>query len=35
MWLGWRGGEAPPDAKWEKETCDQAGLPKTWGLKVL
>ncbi|GMH32424.1 hypothetical protein BSKO_00258 [Bryopsis sp. KO-2023] len=29
----WKATQNPPLAKWEKETCDQAGFPKTWGLK--
>lgn len=29
----WDHGEGPPTDKWERETADGAGLPKTWGLK--
>ena len=30
---GWDHSEGPPTDKWERETADGAGLPKTWGLK--
>lgn len=29
----WEHSEGPPTDKWERETADGAGLPKTWGLK--
>lgn len=29
----WDHSEGPPTDKWERETADGAGLPKTWGLK--
>lgn len=35
-WLtepGWQ-GEHPPSTSWERSTCDGAGLPSSWGLKV-
>eukprot|EP01134_Creolimax_fragrantissima_P008319 CFRG8319T1 len=30
---GWDHRNGPPHAKWERMTCDAAGLPPTWGLK--
>eukprot|EP00803_Ostreobium_quekettii_P005945 evm.model.scf_1775.4 EVM.evm.TU.scf_1775.4 scf_1775:24224-27288(+) len=30
---GWDHTKGPPLEKWERETCDQAGLPRSWGLK--
>lgn len=29
----WQGCD-PPQPKWERATCDGAGLPATWGLSV-
>ena len=29
----WDHSNGPPAEKWERETADGAGLPKTWGLK--
>lgn len=29
----WDHSQGPPTDKWERETADGAGLPKTWGLK--
>lgn len=29
---GWDHSQGPPTDKWERETADGAGLPKTWGL---
>ena len=30
----WREDEAPPETRWQRATCDQAGLPPSWGLKA-
>mmetsp|Transcript_2194 Transcript_2194/g.6499 ORF Transcript_2194/g.6499 Transcript_2194/m.6499 type:complete len:428 (-) Transcript_2194:172-1455(-) len=31
---GWDHTAGPPTGKWERSTCDGAGLPPTWGLKA-
>lgn len=31
---GWDEKSHPPISKWIRQTCDQAGLPPTWGLNV-
>lgn len=30
---GWDDAQGPPTHKWERQTADGAGLPRTWGLR--
>ena len=30
----WRENKPPPETRWQRATCDQAGLPPSWGLKA-